>query len=113
METDQLIRTLAADNAHRARPVGFVLALAFNHPAVLGAFVLLTGLCISMYFLPARLFVIARPVPGGTEVGLAATTVKGYDVFEDRFRDIVDALRRTEPRSQGTEVTPAPALGTV
>jgi hypothetical protein len=28
METDQLIRTLAADNAHRPRPVGFVLALA-------------------------------------------------------------------------------------
>ncbi|MDB5609936.1 MAG: hypothetical protein JWP25_6836 [Bradyrhizobium sp.] len=27
METDQLIRTLAADNVHRARPVGFVLAL--------------------------------------------------------------------------------------
>src|SRR6266480_5577397 len=32
METDQLIRTLAADNAHRARPVGFVLALAI--PAI-------------------------------------------------------------------------------
>src|SRR4030081_3855301 len=28
METDQLIRTLAADNALPARPVGFVLALA-------------------------------------------------------------------------------------
>jgi hypothetical protein len=28
METDQLIRTLAADNAHRARPVGLALALA-------------------------------------------------------------------------------------
>jgi hypothetical protein len=28
MQTDQLIRTLAADNAHRARPVGFVLMLA-------------------------------------------------------------------------------------
>jgi hypothetical protein len=28
METEQLIRTLAADNVHRARPVGFVLALA-------------------------------------------------------------------------------------
>ena len=28
METDQLIRTLAADSAHRARSVGFVLALA-------------------------------------------------------------------------------------
>src|ERR1700745_3472047 len=28
MDTDQLINTLAADNAHRARPVGFVLGLA-------------------------------------------------------------------------------------
>jgi hypothetical protein len=28
METDQLIRTLAADNAQQARPVGFVLMLA-------------------------------------------------------------------------------------
>jgi hypothetical protein len=28
MQTDQLIRTLAADNEHHARPVGFVLALA-------------------------------------------------------------------------------------
>jgi hypothetical protein len=28
METEQLIRTLAADNAHRARPVGLVLTLA-------------------------------------------------------------------------------------
>jgi hypothetical protein len=28
MQTDQLIRTLAADNAHRARPVGLALALA-------------------------------------------------------------------------------------
>jgi hypothetical protein len=28
MDTDQLIRTLAADNSHREKPVGFVLALA-------------------------------------------------------------------------------------
>jgi len=28
MDTDQLIKTLAADNAHRARPVSFVLAMA-------------------------------------------------------------------------------------
>jgi hypothetical protein len=28
MDTDQLIKTLAADNAHRPRPVSFVLALA-------------------------------------------------------------------------------------
>jgi hypothetical protein len=37
---------------------------------------------------------------GGTEVGIAATTVKGYDVFHDRFREIVDALRRTERAPQ-------------
>ena len=30
MDTDQLIRTLAADNTYRARPVGVVLALAFG-----------------------------------------------------------------------------------
>jgi hypothetical protein len=28
MDTDQLIRTLAADNTHQARPVGFALMLA-------------------------------------------------------------------------------------
>ena len=59
----------------------------------IGAFVLLAGLCISFYFLPARLFVLVRETPGGSEVGLAATTIKGYDVFEDRFREIVAALR--------------------
>ncbi len=61
----------------------------------LGAFVLLAGLCISLYFLPARLFVVVRESgEGASEVGLAATTVKGYDVFEDRFRELVEALRR-------------------
>jgi hypothetical protein len=40
METDQLIRTLAADNAHRARPVGLVLALVLlaAAPVSLGMF---------------------------------------------------------------------------
>ena len=87
-------------------PVRYVLYSGFQYgydpgiPLVgIGAFVLLAGLCISFYFLPARLFVIARPVDGGTEVGLAATTVKGYDVFEDRFREIVDELRRGEPET--------------
>jgi hypothetical protein len=37
--------------------------------------------------------VLARPVEGGTEVGIAATTIKGYDVFEERFREIVAALQ--------------------
>ena len=77
-----------------------------------GAFVLLAGLCISMYFLPARLFVLARPVEGGTEVGIAATTVKGYDVYEDRFREIVASLRRAEPAPH-TGVAPQPAAGAV
>jgi cytochrome c biogenesis protein len=81
-----------------------------NDPGIpvvgIGAFVLLAGLCISFYFLPARLFVLARTADdGGTEVGIAATTVKGYDVFEERFREIVDALRRTEPAI----AAPAPA----
>jgi cytochrome c biogenesis protein ResB len=78
----------------------------------IGAFVLLAGLCISFYFLPARLFVLVREgVGGGTEVGIAATTIRGYDVFEDRFGEIVEALRRTHG-TPATEVTSAPALGT-
>jgi len=44
METDQLIRTLAADNAHRARPVGFVLALALLAAAPLSVAMFLAGL---------------------------------------------------------------------
>ncbi len=59
----------------------------------IGAFVLLAGLCISFYFLPARLFVLVRRDGDATEVGIAATTVRGYDVYEERFRDIVGALR--------------------
>jgi cytochrome c biogenesis protein len=80
----------------------------------LGAFVLLAGLCISFYFLPARLFVLVRDAGAGTaEVGIAATTVRGYDVFEDRFREIVDELRRSEPAGDATEVRPAPVLRSV
>ena len=78
----------------------------------LGAFVLLAGLCISFYFLPARLFVLVRPSDsGGSTVGIAATTVKGYDVFEDRFREIVEALRRSEATADVHEAAPVPALG--
>src|ERR1700742_3789985 len=45
METDQLIRTLAADSAYRARPVGFVLALALfaAAPVSVGIFVAALG----------------------------------------------------------------------
>src|SRR5882724_2847951 len=44
METDQLIRTLAADGAHRARPVGFVLALALLAAAPFSVAMFFSGL---------------------------------------------------------------------
>jgi hypothetical protein len=44
METEQLIRTLAADNLHRARPVGFVLALALLAAAPVSTAMFLAGL---------------------------------------------------------------------
>ena len=44
MHTDQLIRTLAADGAHRARPVGFVLALALLSAAPVSIAIFFAGL---------------------------------------------------------------------
>src|ERR1700676_3602016 len=44
MQTDQLIRTLAADNLHRARPVGLVLALALLAAAPVSMVMFLTEL---------------------------------------------------------------------
>jgi hypothetical protein len=44
METDQLIRTLAADNPHHARPVGFVLTLALLAAAPVSLVMFLAGL---------------------------------------------------------------------
>ena len=45
METEQLIQTLAADNPHRTRPVGFVLALALlaAAPVSLAMFLMTLG----------------------------------------------------------------------
>ncbi len=56
----------------------------------IGALVLVCGLLISFYFLPARLYARIDPEPDGRcTVGLAATTVKGYDMFETQFRGLV------------------------
>jgi hypothetical protein len=44
METDQLIRTLAADNTHRASPVGFVLALCLLAAAPISVAIFFVGL---------------------------------------------------------------------
>ncbi len=61
----------------------------------IGAFVLLAGLVISFYFLPARLYVRVEPAPQGCTVGMAATTVKGYDMFETQFTELVADIRKT------------------
>jgi cytochrome c biogenesis protein len=76
---------------------------------LIGALVLLAGLCISFYFLPARLYVVVSGAGRTWNVGIAATTVKGYDIFEDRFREIVAALTRIEDEPRDTPA-PAPAL---
>jgi hypothetical protein len=46
MDTDQLIRTLSADNAHRARPVGFALMLALMAAAPVSLLMFFTELGI-------------------------------------------------------------------
>jgi len=59
----------------------------------LGAFVLLTGLCISFYLLPARLYVRVDGERDTWNVGMAATTVKGYDIYEEQFARLESELR--------------------
>jgi len=74
----------------------------------IGAFVLLAGLCISFYLLPARLYVQLKGRERAWEVGIAATTVKGYDIFEERFRELVAEFGRSEqppkPSSAGAPI---------
>ncbi len=62
----------------------------------IGAFVLLAGLCISFYFLPARLYVRVDGAERTWTVGIAATTVKGYDIYEEQFAALVRELERAE-----------------
>lgn len=61
----------------------------------IGALVLLSGLIISFYFLPARLYVRVDPEQSGCTVGVAATTVKGYDIFAHQFQLLVSDLQNT------------------
>ncbi len=68
-----------------------------------GAFVLLAGLCISFYFLPARFYVRVDGAERAWNVGIAATTVKGYDIYEEQFDALVRDLERNE-------TTPLPPL---
>jgi cytochrome c biogenesis protein len=79
----------------------------------LGAFVLLSGLCLSFYFLPARLYVRVDPSDdaargeGSWNVGIAATTVKGYDIYEEQFAALVRELERFEETPAPHPVIPA------
>ena len=63
----------------------------------IGAFVLLAGLIISFYFLPARLYVRVDDLGSDRcRVGVAATTVKGYDVFANEFARLMVRLERVD-----------------
>jgi cytochrome c biogenesis protein len=91
-----------AGNGWRVIPERYVLYSGFQYrydpgmPLVgIGAFVLLAGLIVSFYFLPARLYVrVDESGPNRSRVGMAATTVKGYDVFENEFARLVVALKK-------------------
>lgn len=86
----------------RLVPQRYVLYSGFQYrydPGVplvgIGAFVLLAGLVISFYFLPARLYVrVDEAGPDRSRVGAAATTVKGYDVFESEFSRLMVSLEQ-------------------
>jgi len=85
----------------RATPERYVLYSGFQYrhdPGVplvgIGAFVLLAGLVISFYFLPARLYVQVDDLGNDRcRIGVAATTVKGYDVFASEFARLMVGLK--------------------
>jgi cytochrome c biogenesis protein len=89
----------------RVVPERYVLYSGFqyrNDPGVplvgIGAFVLLAGLVISFYLLPARIYLrVDEAGPHHSRVGAAATTVKGYDVFEGEFSRLMLSLEASCP----------------
>ncbi|MEO6990903.1 MAG: cytochrome c biogenesis protein ResB [Candidatus Baltobacteraceae bacterium] len=99
----RLGQSIDLGSGYRVRAAGSILYSGFEYrhdpgiPLVaIGAFVLLSGLCIAFYFLPARLYVRVDGEAPSWHVGIAATTVKGYDIFEEQFRALVEALERSE-----------------
>jgi cytochrome c biogenesis protein len=98
-------------NGWRAVPQRYVIYSGFQYrhdPGVplvgIGAFVLLAGLIISFYFLPARLYLRVDQIgPKRSRVGAAATTVKGYDVFATEFGRVAATLRRESGASPAVE----------
>ena len=103
----------------RVVPAQYLLYSGFQYrydpgiPLVgIGSLVLLAGLMISFYFLPARLYALVEPDAhtNGCTIGLAATTVKGYDIFETQFRELVaEFTSAMEPPGPRPNFSPAEA----
>ena len=97
-------QSIDAGDGWRVTPKRYLLYSGFQYrydPGVplvgIGAFVLLAGLVISFYFLPARLYLrVDQVAPNRCRVGAAATTVKGYDVFANEFERVAAFLRGAE-----------------
>ena len=106
-------------NGYRLAARRYVLYSGFQYrydpgiPLVgIGAFVLLAGLCISFYLLPARVYVQLTGERRNWNVGIAATTVKGYEIYQEQFADLIEALQRSEDGPK-TKITAAPAFGAI
>ncbi len=112
-----LERGIDLGNGYRVNAGRYVLysGIQYRHdpgiPLVgLGAFVLLAGLCMSFYFLPARLYVRVDRLGSAANVGIAATTVKGYDIYEEQFAALVADLERVDTMPQAPHPFAAHAL---
>ncbi len=76
---------------------------------LLGAIVLVAGLCMCFFLLPARLYVQITGEARAWRVGIAATTVKGFQIYEEQFRGLVAALENANDEPPGeTKVTVSP-----
>jgi hypothetical protein len=107
-------QSLAIGNGYTITPLRYTLYTGLQYrydpgiPLVgIGAFVLLAGLCIAFYLLPARLYVRVTGSGRAWRVGLAATTVKGYDIFQEQFEHLVASLRASEDGPRPTTFTAA------
>jgi cytochrome c biogenesis protein len=101
-------KTIDLGDGYRITPRSFTpfSVIEYRHdpgiPLVgIGAFVLLAGLCIAFYLLPARLYVRIDGAGRAWTVGIAATTVKGYDIFEEQFHELIEAFGKSERPSPG------------
>lgn len=111
-------RDIDVGNGWHVEPRQYVLYSGFQYrydPGVplvgIGACVLLAGLIISFYFLPARLYVRVDSSSSGCTVGVAATTVKGYEIYAGAFASLLHDLQtEMEPPGPSPGLRPAEAM---